>query len=355
MHGNFKDITGQKFNMLTAVELVRIEKNIGSIWKFKCDCGNIVELPAGRVKYGTTKSCGCIRKNEKVDLTGERFGKWTVLKRDSSAKRVMWVCRCDCGNYGSVGTSELKSGRSTNCGCGRAEDLTGRRFGKWSVIKRDKDSKKEVRWICKCDCGTVKSVSAASLKKGASTNCGCEKFVDLSGKRFGRLLVIERAEPIISSSGKTVQMWRCKCDCGNETVVRHGCLQGGHTTSCGCYHKEKFGDINRTHNLSNKSHLYSVWKNMKDRCYREKCKSYKNYGGRGISVCDEWRNNYKAFYDWSIENGYKEEQTSGGVNILSIDRIDVNGNYEPSNCRWVTPDVQAKNKRKKAGENIDNS
>lgn len=352
MHGNFKDITGQKFNMLTSVELVRIEKGIGAIWKFKCDCGNMVELPAGRVKFGTTKSCGCINHKTPIknDLTGKTFGKWTIVKRENTSKGGKWVCRCDCGNYAIVGTYDLKNGKSTNCGCSRVEDFKRKRFGKWIVIKRDKVSKKEVRWICKCDCGTVKSVSSNSLKKGTSTNCGCERFVDLSGKRFGKLLVLKRANPIISNSGKTVQMWKCRCDCGNEVTVRHNCLQSGHTTSCGCYHKEKFGDINRTHNLSYKSHLYGVWKSMKDRCYREKCKSYKNYGKRGISVCDEWRDDYKAFYDWAMENGYKEDTGNGSVNVLSIDRIDVNGNYEPNNCRWVTADIQARNKRRKVGD-----
>ena len=344
--GTYTDLTGQKFNMLTAVEFLRIEKKIGSIWKFKCDCGKEVELPAGRVKYGTTKSCGCI-KRDTDSLIGKRFAYWTVVERVYTEKGAYWLCECDCGNRRKVKANDLVSGKSTSCGCKRAEDLSGRKFGKWSVIKRDYDSKNEVRWICKCDCGTIKTVSSASLKNGTSTNCGCEKFVDLSKRRFGRLLVIERAEPAISPKGIITQMWHCVCDCGNEINVRHSCLQSGHTTSCGCYHREKFGDVNRTHNLSHKSHLYSVWKNMKDRCYREKCKSYKNYGGRGIEVCDEWRSDYKAFYDWSMANGYKEEQTAGGVNILSIDRINNDGNYEPSNCRWVTADVQAKNKRKR--------
>lgn len=340
------DITGQKFNMLTAIELVRVEKKIGSIWKFKCDCGNIVELPAGRVKFGTTKSCGCI-KRDTDSLVGERFGSWIVLERAYTEKGAFWLCKCDCGNLRKVRAGDLINGSSTNCGCKRTEDLSGRKFGNWTVVERDSESKKEVRWICKCDCGTIKSVSASGLRKGTSKSCGCKNFVDFTGKHFGRLLVIERAEPVVSESGNKSQMWRCVCDCGNETIVRHSNLTRGTTTSCGCYHREKFGDINRTHNLSHKSHLYSVWKNIKDRCYREKCKSYKNYGGRGIKVCDEWKNDYKKFYEWAMANGYEEKQTAGGVNILSIDRINNDGNYEPQNCRWVTADIQAKNKRKK--------
>lgn len=345
--GEYQDLKGMKFNRLTAVEFLRIEKKVGSIWKFKCDCGKEIELPAGRVKFGTTKSCGCIRRESQIDLTGKTFGSWYVLERASTEKGVKWLCKCKCGNLRNIRTFDLIYEKTRNCGCGRAKDLEGKRFGKWLVLKRAENNKKEVRWLCQCDCGTIKTVSSASLKKGKSTNCGCEKFVDLSKMRFGRLVVIERAEPVISSKGEATQMWHCACDCGNEVNVRHSCLQSGKTTSCGCYHKEILGKLNRTHGLAHKSHLYSVWKNIKDRCYREKCKSYHNYGGRGIAMCDEWRNDYKAFYDWSMANGYKEEQTPGGVNILSIDRIDNDGNYEPSNCRWVTADVQAKNKRKR--------
>ena len=169
--------------------------------------------------------------------------------------------------------------------------------------------------------------------------------LDLSNERYGRLVVIERADDKFTKDGKRIKQWLCKCDCGNEKITRQQDLRSGHTTSCGCYHKEMVGRLNRKHNLSHKSHLYNVWKSMKDRCYREKCKSYPNYGGRGITVCDEWKQDYKSFYDWSMANGYREEQTIGGVNILSIDRIDNDGNYGPDNCRWVTSDVQAMNRR----------
>lgn len=107
----------------------------------------------------------------------------------------------------------------------------------------------------------------------------------------------------------------------------------------------------RTHGLSRKcGRLYPLWKSIKYRCYSTTSKSYCNYGGRGIVMCDEWKNDFVAFYDWAISNGYKEEKTDKGVNILTIDRIDVNGNYEPSNCRFVTNDVQARNKRNTMSE-----
>ena len=170
--------------------------------------------------------------------------------------------------------------------------------------------------------------------------------VDLTGKRFGRLVVLEQAESHIDKKGRKIRMWKCKCDCGNETIVRHGGLQRGTTTSCGCFHKEIVGSLNRTHGLSaNCGRLYPLWKSIKYRCYNKNSKSYSQYGGRGIAMCDEWKNDFLAFHDWAIANGYKEEKTDKGLNILTIDRIDVNGNYEPSNCRFVTNDVQAKNKR----------
>lgn len=154
-----------------------------------------------------------------------------------------------------------------------------------------------------------------------------------AGSRFGRLVVI-------SDAGRSVkgnrQQYLCKCDCGNEIVVIGKSLKSGNTKSCGCYKKQALLQANITHNLT-KTPLYRVWATMKDRCFREKSPKYKDYGGRGITVCDEWLNDFKAFYNWSMANGYK----CG----LTLDRIDVNGNYEPSNCRWVTINQQANNKR----------
>lgn len=177
--------------------------------------------------------------------------------------------------------------------------------------------------------------------------------MDLTGQRYGRLVVIGESDPILYPSGHKCRMWKCKCDCGNEAVVRHGNLRNGTTQSCGCLHKEIFGKVKRTHGLSEENkRLYKIWKEMRSRCNNPNNKSYERYGGRGIIVCQEWNDSFVPFYQWSMKNGYKEDISDSGRNRLSIDRIDNDGNYEPGNCRWTTNDVQANNKRKSLPKEI---
>lgn len=152
------------------------------------------------------------------------------------------------------------------------------------------------------------------------------KKIDITGERYGRLTVL-KLEP----SKKYLSMWRCRCDCGNEITAYLGNLRRGTTQSCGCLQRERTSKANILHGDTDSS-LYRRYKHILYRCYNPKCKDYSNYGGRGIKICNEWLDNYKAFREWSLQNGYKEE--------LTIDRKDVNGDYEPNNCRWITLEEQ---------------
>lgn len=158
------------------------------------------------------------------------------------------------------------------------------------------------------------------------------KLIDLSGQRFSNLVVIQRE----NSSKQGEATWRCKCDCGNETVVRGYSLRHGDTTSCGCNQRINTSAHNTKHAQTN-TRLYKIWCGMLSRCNNPNKEHYDRYGGRGIKVCAAWLD-YSVFADWANRNGYEP--------TLTIDRIDFNGNYEPSNCRWISHKQQMRNTSK---------
>lgn len=158
------------------------------------------------------------------------------------------------------------------------------------------------------------------------------KLYDLTGMKFGRWTVLGRA----GSDGQRAATWICRCECGAERIVRGYALRYGHTSSCGCLQSEQISNRNRKHDGSH-THIYMVWDGIKKRCYNQNEPAYKNYGARGIKMCNKWLNSFPAFREWSFSHGYKDG--------LSIDRIDVNGDYCPENCRWVDAKTQCNNKR----------
>lgn len=162
------------------------------------------------------------------------------------------------------------------------------------------------------------------------------KFIDLSGQKYGKLTVIKR----LQNNTHKGSVWLCKCDCGNIVNVWGNCLRSGNTKSCGCLRKEQ-SHVNGINNIKHgmtDCRLYYIWSGMKSRCYYKQNKCYNIYGKRGIKICDEWLDKnmgFVNFFNWSLHNGYNDD--------LTIDRINSDGDYEPSNCRWVTRLEQSNN------------
>lgn len=163
------------------------------------------------------------------------------------------------------------------------------------------------------------------------------KLIDLTGQKFSRLTVIKRVE----NNKHKQRMWLCKCDCGNEKIVRGLDLINGKIKSCGCLKIEQNKiNLNSTSHGLTDCRLYYIWINIKTRCYNSQNKNYRFYGAKGIKMCDEWKNDFKAFYDWAYKNGYNDKAKRGEC---TIDRIDSNKDYMPSNCRFLNQKQQTRN------------
>lgn len=168
-------------------------------------------------------------------------------------------------------------------------------------------------------------------------------LIDLTGQRFGRLVVIER----YGSDRFKRAMWKCQCDCGEVRVIHGFNLTQGKSKSCGCLKVQQTILCHTSHGMS-KSRLYNTWQNMNRRCRDPKVHNYHRYGGRGITVCEEWRNDFGKFYEWAMANGYDE---NAPYMQCTIDRIDNDKGYSPNNCRWADAKTQVHNRSVSRKEN----
>lgn len=212
------------------------------------------------------------------------------------------------------------------------QDLLGKKFGRLTVISYDGNDKYQHRlWKCQCECGNYVTVSTARLNSGHTKSCGCiSRANDLTGKQFGNLTVIKK----IGKKNRS-NIWLCRCKCGNEVECYQNNLERGTSTSCGCL-RSYYAKQNRNCHGESRTILYKKWSSIKSRCYNPNAKGYENYGGRGIKMCGEWLK-FWNFREWSYTNGYKDG--------LTIERKDVDGDYCPENCEWITSLEQQSNKR----------
>lgn len=209
----------------------------------------------------------------------------------------------------------------------KAKNLLGKRFNHLTVVKRlPNDSGGNTFWLCRCDCGKEKTFRGSDLQRKPPRSCGCDEykykphFRDLTGKTFGRLTVISRAESTKSGNLR----WNCKCECGGTTIATSFNLIKGISKSCGCLARENSSKRFKIHGDAKHGkvcRLYRIWVDMNRRCEKENRKTTERYYNRGIRVCEEWKDSYENFKSWSLKNGYSEN--------LSLDRIDNDGNYDP--------------------------
>lgn len=301
-----EDFIGKKFNRLTVIKKTDKKNNDGKyLFLYQCDCGNYILSTKHQVTSGRTKSCGCLKKDvekerseyfKKLDseYVNKEINGLKVLESlghlNGNRQSVVWKLRCRCGKEFTANKSDILSGSTKSCGC----------YNRNRILEMNKNKRKEV------------SV----------------------GDVFGDLVVIE----VLPSTSAKDAAYICRCTlCGDDKVyVKHNNLISNSTTRCKKCSDAAIGKANSTHGMTN-TRLYRKYRSIKSRCYREDNKDYINYGGRGIRMCDEWKNSFIEFYNWAMSTGY--------VDGLSIDRIDPDKNYCPENCRWVTMKEQSWNKQ----------
>lgn len=240
-----------------------------------------------------------------IDLTGQKFGYLTVLERDFSKKgKVYWLCQCDCGNTISVRGDSLKKGYTKTCGCSKINDLTGQKFGRLMVLRQDFSKKdRTIYWICKCDCGNIVSVKGSSLKSHNTKSCGCLQKEIVSKQKLVDLtgqkfgyLTVLKRD---NSKINREIYWICQCDCGNIISVRGSHLKTGATISCGCYKASKGEDK-----------ISSVLSSLKISFVQQK--TFNNLKYKSKLRFDFFLPDYNCCIEYQGEQHYKAIQYFGG-------------------------------------------
>lgn len=310
----------------------------------KCDCGNEIDVNAGSLKSGRTKSCGCfnrdsVRARTSKNLKEQRFGRLVAIKPvdiilSSGKHKQEWLCRCDCGNKVIVSTNNLVRGHSKSCGCYKSDvtrermsvNLSEQTFGyltvKEKIVNVDKFTKKtRVLWNCKCKCGNNILVPSDRLTGGITKSCGCynkerthdTNFQNLKGNRYGILTVMPDYYIKKRENGTQSTYWHCKCDCGNEVIVWAAGLKNNHVKSCGCL-KMSIGEL----------YVKEIAENM--HMFIESQVSFKNLvgcGGKLLSYdfaiySDSQKTNLKALIECQGQQHYKPVDYFGGERSYEI-------------------------------------
>lgn len=284
-----------------------------------------------------------------LNVVGQRFGLLTVLHDlpfHPGIKRKV-ECRCDCGRITNAAPSALSVGRIRSCGClinrpahNRVPMVIGERFGSLTIL-RELSTKHDVRQFeCRCDCGQITTAPIGHLQTGHKQSCGCKRKQAatergrqvLRGDKFGMLTIIRETE----RGNWKERRFVCACECGQTTIAALKDMVTEQKRSCGCL-KHKIGALNLKHGLKGakvQHPLYVVWRSIKTRCFNPRCKAFKNYGGRGISIAPEWRDDPEAFVAWCLAHGWTPQ--------LTINRLNPDLWYEPRNIEFISKSDNSK-------------
>lgn len=285
-------------------------------------------------------------KGKYIDLTGQRFGKLVILQKSeekSASHGCVWLCKCDCGKEVLASTSVLNSGKKKSCGCLRTEvnhsrltDLTGQRFGRLVVIEKTFGPNHRTLWHCKCDCGGETFTKPSDLTRGVTKSCGClsaehtvqlgkSHLIDLTGRKFGKLTVLERI-------GETLS-YRCKCECGNEKIVNGDLLRSGRTKSCGCLKKLAPNKKADREEAMLRVEYSAIKKRNKSKGFKEVL-TFSEFSKIVHKPCYYCGKAYsKEIKDDSHTRTHNKHQVSSQVlHISGIDRLDSSQGYIYSNC-----------------------